>query len=127
MCQTPRNLSAVSKTAAPFPIDVAEAFPQSMRRAEFVPKEFNTLGVKLAKTANVQVIPVAIKTDFWENGKYVRDLGPINRKKPIYMTFGEPFHINGSGKEENKKIIEFISTNLQQWNDVKTKDDITEP
>ena len=91
-------------------------FPQNTRTVEFVPKEFNTLGVKLASKAKVQVVPIAIKTDFWENGKYMKDLGPINRNKPIHMAFGEPLSINGLGKEENKLIIEFISTHLEEWN-----------
>ncbi|TGE31567.1 1-acyl-sn-glycerol-3-phosphate acyltransferase [Desulfosporosinus sp. Sb-LF] len=91
-------------------------FPQNTRTVEFVPKEFNTLGVKLANNAKVQVVPIAIKTDFWGNGKYLKDLGPINRRKPIHMAFGEPLSINGTGKEENKAIIEFISSHLEKWN-----------
>ncbi len=92
-------------------------FPQNTRKVNFVPKEFNTLGAKLAAKAKVQIIPVAIKTDFWENGKYLKDLGPIRRKKPIYMAFGEPLSITGSGKEENNQVIEFISSHLAKWND----------
>ena len=92
-------------------------FPQNTRTVDFIPKEFNSLGVKLANNAKVQVIPIAIKTDFWGNDKYLKDLGPINRKKPIYMAFGEPFSIAGSGKEENNRIIEFISSHLVKWND----------
>ncbi|MDD2235105.1 MAG: lysophospholipid acyltransferase family protein [Desulfitobacteriaceae bacterium] len=92
-------------------------FPQNTRKVDFVPKEFNTLGVKLAAKAKVQVIPVAIKTDFWENGKYLKDLGPIKRSKPIHMAFGEPLFITGTGKEDNNQIIEFISLHLAKWND----------
>ncbi|MDR3583974.1 MAG: lysophospholipid acyltransferase family protein [Desulfosporosinus sp.] len=91
-------------------------FPQSTRTVEFRPKEFNTLGVKLARNAKVQVIPVAIKTDFWGNDKYLKDFGPIDRSKPIYMAFGKPLSIEGSGKEENELIIEFISSHLAEWN-----------
>lgn len=90
-------------------------FPQNTRTVEFVPKEFNTLGVKLASHAKVQVVPIAIKTDFWGIGKYIKDLGPINRSKPIHMAFGEPLSIKGTGKEENKTIIEFISSHLEKW------------
>jgi len=92
-------------------------FPQKTRTVEFVPQEFNTLGVKLANNAKVQVVPIAIKTDFWEIGKYLKDLGPIRRSKPIHMAFGEPVAINGSGKEENKTIIKFISSHLEKWHD----------
>ena len=91
-------------------------FPQSTRTVEFRPKEFNSLGVKLARSAKVKVIPIAIKTDFWGNDKYLKDLGPINRNKPIHMAFGEPLSIGGSGKEENESIIEFISSHLVKWN-----------
>jgi len=92
-------------------------FPQSTRIVEFISKEFNTLGVKLARNAKVQVIPVAIKTDFWGNDKYLKDFGPINRNKPIHMAFGEPLSIEGSGKEENEYIIQYISSHLEKWQD----------
>src|SRR5512133_1565053 len=75
-------------------------FPQSTRSLEFKPEEFNSIGVKLAKKAGVPVIPVAIKTDFWGNGKLVKELGPIDSKKTIHIRFGEPFSITGNGKEE---------------------------
>ncbi len=90
-------------------------FPQSTRKDEFNPSEFNSLGVKLAKKANVNVIPIAIKTDFWGHGKYLKDLGPIRRNKPIYMDFGRQMEVTGSGKEEHEKIIEFISSSLTNW------------
>lgn len=90
-------------------------FPQSTRTVEFVPEEFNSLGVKLAKAAGVQILPVAVKTDFWGNGKYVKDIGRISRDKPIHMVFGEPFAIQGTGKEDHKRIIAFISDHLRQW------------
>lgn len=89
-------------------------FPQSTRTVQFIPKEFNTLGIKLAKSANVQVLPVAIKTDFWGNGKLLKDIGPIHRNEPVWMTFGEPFSIEGNGKAEHQRVIEFIQKNLAQ-------------
>ncbi len=90
-------------------------FPQSTRTTKFIPEEFNSLGIKLAKAASVQAIPVAIKTDFWGNGKFIKDVGPINREKHIHMFFGPPFLIEGSGKEEHKRIVEFILANLEEW------------
>jgi 1-acyl-sn-glycerol-3-phosphate acyltransferase len=92
-------------------------FPQSTRRLYLVPKEFNSLGVKLASKAKVKVLPVAIKTNFWGNGKIVKDLGPLNRNNPIYMEFGKPFEIKGKGKEENDQIIAFIQDRLKKWSD----------
>jgi 1-acyl-sn-glycerol-3-phosphate acyltransferase len=90
-------------------------FPQSTRSLEFKPEEFNSLGVKLAKKAGVQVVPVAIKTDFWGNGKWIKELGPIDRHKPIHIKFGESFSIHGNGKEENQNIIDFIKSSLVEW------------
>jgi 1-acyl-sn-glycerol-3-phosphate acyltransferase len=90
-------------------------FPQSTRSLEFRPEEFNSIGVKLARKAGVQVVPVAIKTDFWGNGKLIKELGPLDCKKPIHFRFGEPFSITGNGKEENQRIIEFIKSSLEDW------------
>jgi 1-acyl-sn-glycerol-3-phosphate acyltransferase len=90
-------------------------FPQSTRSLEFKPEEFNSLGVKLAKKAGVKVVPVALKTDFWGNGKVIREIGPIDSHKHIYFKFGEPLTITGNGREENQKIIDFIQSALSEW------------
>jgi 1-acyl-sn-glycerol-3-phosphate acyltransferase len=91
-------------------------FPQSTRSDVFKPDEFNSIGVKLAKKAGVKIVPVAIKTDFWGNGKLIKEVGPLNHKKPIMIKFGEPFQVIGNGKEENQRIIDFIISNLKAWN-----------
>lgn len=91
-------------------------FPQSTRSDVFRPEEFNSMGVKLARKAGVNVVPVAIKTDFWGNGKLIKEVGPLNHLKPIMVKFGEPFPVAGNGKEENQKIINFIVENLKEWN-----------
>ena len=92
-------------------------FPQSTRRVEFRPAEFNSLGTKLASKAGVQVIPVAIKTDFWGFGKVSSYLGPIDRSKHVHIAFGEPMEVHGSGKEEHQHIVEFIQAHLEIWKD----------
>lgn len=90
-------------------------FPQSTRTVGLIPEEFNSMGIKLAKAAGVQVVPVAIKTNFWGNGKILKDVGPVDRSQPVHMVFGEPFAVQGSGKDEHKRVVEFISDNLRQW------------
>ncbi|MCX6286710.1 MAG: lysophospholipid acyltransferase family protein [Bacteroidetes bacterium] len=92
-------------------------FPQHTRRTQFNPGEFNSIGVKLAAHAGVPVIPVAIKTDFWGNGRYTKYLGPIYRQKPIHIDFGKPITVTGPGKEEHQKVIEYIQSHLKQWKD----------
>ena len=91
-------------------------FPQGGRRDIFKPEEFNSLGVKLAKSAGVKVIPIALKTDFWGNGKIIKDLGPIRRNREIFISIGEPITIESNGKKENDLIIEYISTKTESWN-----------
>jgi 1-acyl-sn-glycerol-3-phosphate acyltransferase len=91
-------------------------FPQSTRSVEFKPEEFNSLGVKLAKKAGAEVVPIALKTDFWGNGKLIKELGPLDHNKQIYIKFGEPMKIMGNGKEENQRIIDFIKSSLEEWN-----------
>ncbi len=90
-------------------------FPQSTRSTEFKPEEFNSLGVKLAKKAGVKVVPVALKTDYWQNGKIIKELGPIDSQKTIWFKFGEPFAVTGTGKDENQRIIDFIEASLKDW------------
>jgi 1-acyl-sn-glycerol-3-phosphate acyltransferase len=90
-------------------------FPQSTRSLNFRPEDFNSLGVKLAKKAGVEVVPIALKTDFWGNGKLIKELGPIDSNKPIHIKFGEPFSITGNGKGENQLIIDFIQNSLKEW------------
>ncbi|KAB3535895.1 1-acyl-sn-glycerol-3-phosphate acyltransferase [Alkaliphilus pronyensis] len=90
-------------------------FPQSTRTVNFIPEEFNSLGVKLAKKANVKIIPIAIKTDFWQNGKYLKDIGPIKRNIPINIAIGKAMAVKGNGKEEHREILSFISDNLKIW------------
>jgi 1-acyl-sn-glycerol-3-phosphate acyltransferase len=90
-------------------------FPQSTRSSVFKPEEFNSLGIKLAAKAGVDVVPVAIRTDFWGNGSLVKDLGPIDRNRPVNMVFGEPIKITGNGKAEHQIVLDFIESHLIEW------------
>ena len=88
-------------------------FPQRTRSAEFNPKHFNSLGVKLAKQNNVPIIPIALLTDCWANGKYIKEFGPINPDKIARFKFGSPISSNESNAHE--KIINYIKENLTNW------------
>lgn len=94
-------------------------FPEGTRREVFEPEKFNSLGIKLAKEAAVPVIPIAIKTDFWGNGKLIKDIGPVRRKEPVCITFGEPIFISGNGKAEQKQVVEFISQKVNEFKNIK--------
>jgi 1-acyl-sn-glycerol-3-phosphate acyltransferase len=92
-------------------------FPQSTRSVEFKEKEFNSLGVKLASRSGVKIIPVAIKTNYWENGKIIKDIGPIVRNRKIHITFGKALNVSGAGKAEHQQVVDFIKDNLKKWQD----------
>lgn len=90
-------------------------FPQTTRTDVFDPASFNTIGVKLAKKAGVPVIPVALKTNAWGNGKMFKDFGKIDPAKQVYFSFGKPLWIKDRGGEEHAEIMKFISEKLREW------------
>jgi 1-acyl-sn-glycerol-3-phosphate acyltransferase len=90
-------------------------FPQTTRADVFDPKQFNTIGIKLAVRAGVPVVPVALKTDAWGNGKWIKDLGPIDRSKKVRFAFGPPIEITDRGAQQHREVIAFIESKLKQW------------
>lgn len=90
-------------------------FPQSTRMEQFHPKNFNTIGIKLAKKTGVPIIPFALKTDFWGNGSLLKDFGPIRRDREVFIEFSDPLTIKGNGKEEHQQCIDFIRQKLNSW------------
>lgn len=93
-------------------------FPQTTRTVDFDPEQFNSIGVKLAKRANVPVVPLALKTDAWGIGAMVKELGRIDPTKKIHLAFGAPIEIQSRGNDEHKMIIDFIQAHLKQWQEV---------
>jgi 1-acyl-sn-glycerol-3-phosphate acyltransferase len=90
-------------------------FPQATRSVEFDVQAFNTLGVKLAARAGVPVVPIAIKTDFQGNGKFIKDMGPIDPKKTLHFKFGAPMAVEGKGRRTHACVVEFIAESLKAW------------
>lgn len=90
-------------------------FPQSTRRTYLKLDEFNSLGVKLASKNGVKVVPMAIKTDYWQNGKVVKDLGPFDRNQQIHITFGKPVDTSEDAREAHKMVLNFIVPRLKSW------------
>jgi 1-acyl-sn-glycerol-3-phosphate acyltransferase len=93
-------------------------FPQTTRTTKFDPNQFNTIGIKLAKFAKAPIIPIALKTDAWGNGKKFKDLGKINPSKKVYFRFGNPIYIEGNGKKEHEEITKFITEFLASHNPI---------
>ncbi|WP_291322914.1 lysophospholipid acyltransferase family protein [Desulfonatronospira sp.] len=90
-------------------------FPQAERSRDLDKKRFNSMGVKLARKAAVPVVPLALKTDAWEQGGIVKDFGKIRPNRPIRMDFGPAMQIQGNGKAEHQVIVDFIASRLDRW------------
>jgi len=90
-------------------------FPQTTRAQIFDPKQMSSIGVKLAKKGGVSVIPLALKTDAWQNGRLSKDFGRIDRCKTAYFAFGKPLEVNSRGNEEQQAINDFIMKKLSDW------------
>ena len=90
-------------------------FPQSTRSETFDAAKFKSIGIKLAKTAGVRVLPFALKTDFLGNGKYLRDMGPVRPKRGVYFEFAPARAVEGNGQALQQEIIGFIQSRLASW------------
>ena len=90
-------------------------FPQTTRTTSFDPGDFNSIGVKLAKKAGVPIVPIALKTDAWGNGRCLKDFGRINPSLEVHFAFGSPLQVQDRGREEHEEIVQFISGKLGEW------------
>lgn len=90
-------------------------FPQTTRMPEFRPDDFNTLGIKLALRCEVPVVPVALKTDAWGNGRLLKDFGKIDPSKEVRISFGAPLSLTGRGLDQHKAVVEFIQARFALW------------
>lgn len=90
-------------------------FPQTTRSLGFDPEHFGSIGTKLAKKADVPIVPIALKTDAWQNGKLSKDFGRIVPDIPVRISFGRPLRISGKGGEEQQQVVEFIAGKLEKW------------
>lgn len=90
-------------------------FPQGQRTSEFIPSEFNKIGIKLAKKAGVPIVPLALQTDAWESGGCASDFGRINPAKKVHFAFGEPLTVEGRGTDQHEAVLEFIHQHLESW------------
>lgn len=90
-------------------------FPQGTRTAVWKREGFNSLGVKLAAKAGVQVMPVALKTDYWGSSGLFRGFGPVHRDRIVHMEFGDAVSVNGRGRAEHEHCLGFIESRLREW------------
>jgi 1-acyl-sn-glycerol-3-phosphate acyltransferase len=90
-------------------------FPQTTRTRVFEPEQFNSIGIKLAKRASVPVVPIALLTDAWGNGRWLKDFGRIDPARTVHFAFGKPLLVSERGAAEHRQIIDFITGKLKEW------------
>lgn len=90
-------------------------FPQTTRSTSFEAEHFGSIGIKLAKKADVPIVPLALKTDAWQNGTISKDLGRLKPEVPVKLAFGDAFKVQGKGTEEHQQVIEYIAGKLEEW------------
>lgn len=93
-------------------------FPQHTRSRRFDPQQFNSIGVKLAKKAGVPIVPLALKTDAWGQGKKIKELGPVSVGMAVRYCFAQPIAVTGHGKEEQAAICSHIASHLSNWEEL---------
>jgi 1-acyl-sn-glycerol-3-phosphate acyltransferase len=90
-------------------------FPQGTRNLVFKPREFNSIGTKLARKTGAPVMPIALRSDAWGNGWLLKDFGWVRPQLTVRFKFGPAMDVTGNGKEEHAATLDFIATNLKNW------------
>jgi len=90
-------------------------FPQTTRSHVFDAKQMSSIGVKLAKKAGVPIVPLALKTDCWQNGQKFKDFGKLDISKTAHFAFGQAITVAGKGDEEHAIVNAFIEGKLKEW------------
>ena len=90
-------------------------FPQHTRSRGFDVSAFNTLGVKLAQRAAVCAVPIALKTDFLQTGRLVRDFGPVRPERVIRFACGKPVAVGRRVRPAHGQVVGFIAGRLRDW------------
>ncbi|MEI7898721.1 MAG: lysophospholipid acyltransferase family protein [bacterium] len=90
-------------------------FPQGTRQAVFDGKKFNSLGAKLAERAGVPVVPLAVKTDFLQTGKWIKDFGPVDPNKPIRFACGPVLPPELGARKMHEQSVAFIEGKIKEW------------
>ena len=90
-------------------------FPGRSRSKYFEAKKFNTLGIKLAQRNDVHIVPLALVTDAWGEGKKFKDAGKIDPNKEVKMAFGEPFKVEKDSNAAHERVLTFIKDKFIEW------------
>ena len=90
-------------------------FPQGTRQAVFDGKQFNSLGSKLAERAGVPVVPLAVKTDILQTGKWIKDFGQVDPSKPLRFVCGPVLPAALGARATHEQSVAFIRAKIKEW------------
>ena len=90
-------------------------FPQARRTIAFDRKGFNTIGVRLARAAGVPIVPIALHTSVWSEGRVLQDIGWIRPRSPARFAVGSPIAIGADSRGAQEQVVSFIEGKLAQW------------
>lgn len=48
-------------------------------------------------------------------GRFIKDIGSLDRSKTLYFKFGRPIDVEGNGRAAQEELVRFISDNLKEW------------
>lgn len=90
-------------------------YPQGTRQAVFDPHKFNSLGAKLAERAGVPLVPIAVRTDILQTGKWIRDFGKVDPSKPLKVKCGPVLSPELGARTMHEQSLAFIRDTLADW------------
>lgn len=90
-------------------------FPQTTRTPDFDASAFNSLGVKLAQRAGVPLVPIALRSAAWCNGRWVKEFGPIHPNIPVRFRFFPALDSSRPAKDLHARVVEKIQGALEEW------------
>ncbi len=90
-------------------------FPQGTRQSVFDGKKFNSLGSKLAERAGVPVVTLAVKTDFLQTGKWIKDFGRVDPNKAIRFACGPVLLPELGARKMHEQSVAFIESKIKEW------------
>jgi 1-acyl-sn-glycerol-3-phosphate acyltransferase len=102
-------------------------FPQTTRTVTFAPALFTSIGIKLAQRASAPVVPLALLTDAWGNGRLLKEVGPVDPRRDVRFAFGEPLRVQARGSDQQQAIVRYISGKLSEWADARVARGLARP
>lgn len=90
-------------------------FPQGHRSPEFRRRDFNSIGMRLARAAGVPMIPIALETATWAQGRLISEVGWIEPALPVRFAIGPPVPVDGNGVEAHRRVVDYVEAHLEEW------------